>query len=128
VVKHFQDDPSPPPFIKALAEVRQLATREGWCYQHVQVITIAIGQYAEKDRDYFLNKPHWWWQQRQYPLAHFCQPVGKRAFRPLLGNGLEWIDLIALEASQLGAAILIGCGDQPNTALGTQRYGLYPLF
>jgi hypothetical protein len=29
VVKHFQDDPNPPPFIKALAEVRQLATREG---------------------------------------------------------------------------------------------------
>ena len=25
MVKHFQDDPNPPPFIKALAEVRQLA-------------------------------------------------------------------------------------------------------
>ena len=25
MVKHFQDDPDPPPFIKALAEVRQLA-------------------------------------------------------------------------------------------------------
>jgi hypothetical protein len=39
-VKHFQDDPNPPPFIKALAEVRQLATREGWCYQHVQAIAV----------------------------------------------------------------------------------------
>ena len=29
MVKHFQDDPNPPPFIKALAEVRHLATREG---------------------------------------------------------------------------------------------------
>ena len=48
MVKHFQDDPDPPPFIKALAEVRQLATREGWCYQHVQAITVAIDQYAEK--------------------------------------------------------------------------------
>jgi hypothetical protein len=40
LVKHFQDDPNPPPFIKALAEVRQLATREGWCYQHVQAIAV----------------------------------------------------------------------------------------
>lgn len=28
--------------VKALAEVRQLATREGWCYQHVQAITVAM--------------------------------------------------------------------------------------
>ena len=27
LVKHFHDDPDPPPFIKALAEVRQLAAR-----------------------------------------------------------------------------------------------------
>lgn len=61
MVKHFQDDPDPPPFIKALAEVRQLATREGWCYQHVQAISVAIDQYAEKafaNRSYFLNKPY----------------------------------------------------------------------
>jgi hypothetical protein len=59
-VKHFQDDPNPPPFIKALAEVRQLATREGWCYQHVQAISVAIDQYAAKaygNREYFLKKP-----------------------------------------------------------------------
>ena len=29
MVKHFQDDPDPPTFIKALAEVRHLATRSG---------------------------------------------------------------------------------------------------
>jgi hypothetical protein len=49
------------PWIKALAEVRQRATREGWCYQHVQAITVAIDHYAEKalgNRDYFLNKPY----------------------------------------------------------------------
>ena len=43
------------------AEVRHLATREGWCYQHVQAITVAIDQYAEKalcNREYFLNKPY----------------------------------------------------------------------
>jgi hypothetical protein len=28
---HFQDDPNPPPYIEALAEVRHLATGEGWC-------------------------------------------------------------------------------------------------
>lgn len=61
MVKHYQDDPEPPPFIKALAEVRQLATREGWCYQHVQAIAVAIDQYAAKafgNREYFLNKPY----------------------------------------------------------------------
>jgi hypothetical protein len=41
--------------------LRQRATREGHCYQHVQAITVAIDQYAEKalgNRDYFLNKPY----------------------------------------------------------------------
>jgi hypothetical protein len=42
MVKHFQDDPNPPPFIKALAEVSYLAAREGWCYQHFQAIAVAI--------------------------------------------------------------------------------------
>jgi hypothetical protein len=50
-----------PPWIKALAEVRQRATREGWCYHHVQAIIVAIDQYAEAalgNRDFFLNKPY----------------------------------------------------------------------
>ena len=49
------------PWIDALAELRQRATREGYCYQHVQAITVAIDPYAEKalsNRDYFLNKPY----------------------------------------------------------------------
>ena len=49
------------PWIKALAELRQRATREGHCHQHVQAINVAIDQYAEKalgNRDYFLNKPY----------------------------------------------------------------------
>jgi hypothetical protein len=48
-------------WIDALAELRQRATREGHCYQHVQAITVAIDQSAEKalgNRDYFLNKPY----------------------------------------------------------------------
>jgi hypothetical protein len=36
-----------PPWIKALAEVRHRACREGWCYQHVQAIIVSIDQYAE---------------------------------------------------------------------------------
>ena len=50
-----------PPWISALAEVRHRATREGWCYQHVQAIIVAIDQYAEKalgNREFFLNKPY----------------------------------------------------------------------
>ena len=50
-----------PPWVKALAEVRHRATREGWCYHHVQAIIVAIDQYAEKalgNRDYFLNRPY----------------------------------------------------------------------
>jgi hypothetical protein len=54
-----EDDSSP--WIDALAELRQQATREGYCCPHVQAITVAIDQYAEKalgNRDYFLNKPY----------------------------------------------------------------------
>lgn len=50
-----------PPWIKALAEVRQRAPHEGYCYQHVQAIIVAIDQYAESalgNRNYFLNRPH----------------------------------------------------------------------
>ena len=49
------------PWIEALAELKQRAAREGHCYLHVQAITVAIDQYAEKalsNRDYFLNKPY----------------------------------------------------------------------
>jgi hypothetical protein len=35
------------PWLDALAELRQRATREGHCFQHVQAITVAIDQYAE---------------------------------------------------------------------------------
>ena len=50
-----------PPWLKALAEVRRRATREGYCYQHIQAIIVSSDQYAEKafgNRDYFLNQPH----------------------------------------------------------------------
>ena len=49
-----------PPWIKALAEVRHRATREGYRYHHVQAIIVAIDQCAEKalgNREYFLNRP-----------------------------------------------------------------------
>jgi hypothetical protein len=59
-VRYFSDEPDLSPFLKALNEVRRLAAREGFCYQHVQAITVSIDQYAEAatgNRDYFLNKP-----------------------------------------------------------------------
>ena len=57
----YDDNADNPPWLKALAEVRRLASREGWCYPHVQAIIVSIDQYAEKalgNRDYFLNRPH----------------------------------------------------------------------
>ena len=59
MVRWFDHEQNPTPFLKA--RVRHLATREGWRYQHVQAIMIAIDQYAETalgNRDYFLNRPH----------------------------------------------------------------------
>jgi hypothetical protein len=44
-----------------LLKCGQRATREGYCYPHVQAIIVPIDQYAEKalgNRDYFLNKPY----------------------------------------------------------------------
>jgi hypothetical protein len=59
-VRWFDDEKDPPLFSQGLEEVRRLATREGWRYQHVQAIIVAIDQYAEAangNRDFFLNKP-----------------------------------------------------------------------
>jgi hypothetical protein len=60
-LKWYDANEDNPHWINALAEVRHLATREGWCYQHVQAIIVSIDQYAESalgNREYFLNKPH----------------------------------------------------------------------
>nr|WP_165123338.1 hypothetical protein [Bradyrhizobium sp. 6(2017)]QIG91495.1 hypothetical protein G6P99_02515 [Bradyrhizobium sp. 6(2017)] len=57
----FDDWENPPPFVRALNEVRQLSAREGWCYYHVQAIQVAIDQYAEAalgNREFFLNRPY----------------------------------------------------------------------
>ncbi len=59
----WYDDKAPDktPWIDAVAELRQRAAREGYCYQHVQAIVVAIDQYAEAalgNRGYFLNKPY----------------------------------------------------------------------
>jgi hypothetical protein len=59
--KYFCDEPNPPAWLKALAEVRRMAPRQGYCFLHVQAITVAIDQYAEAatgNRDYFLDKPY----------------------------------------------------------------------
>jgi hypothetical protein len=41
-LKWCDDNADNPAWIKALAEVRRLAPREGWCYHHVQAIVVAI--------------------------------------------------------------------------------------
>ena len=67
-LKWYDDKADCSPWIDALAELRQRATREGHCYQLVQAITVAIDQYAEKalgNREYFsqtlrsLDLPGW---------------------------------------------------------------------
>lgn len=60
-LKWYDGKADNPPWIKALADVRHMACREGWCYYHVQAIIVAIDQYAEAalgNREYFLNRPH----------------------------------------------------------------------
>jgi hypothetical protein len=60
-LKWYEDNAENPPWIKALAEVRRLAPRQGWRYQHVQAIIVAVDQYAEAalgNREFFLNKPY----------------------------------------------------------------------
>jgi hypothetical protein len=60
-LKWYDDNADNPSWIKALAEVRRLAPREGWRYQHVQAIIVSIDQYAEAalgNREFFLNKPY----------------------------------------------------------------------
>jgi hypothetical protein len=54
-----------PPWIKALAEVRTLACRQGWCYQHVQAIIVAIDQYAEST----LGNANIFWTDRTQSVA-----------------------------------------------------------
>jgi hypothetical protein len=59
-MRGFDDEEDPPPFLKALELARRLATREGFRYQHVQAVIVAIDQYAQAatgNREFFLNKP-----------------------------------------------------------------------
>jgi hypothetical protein len=60
-LKWYDEKDDHSPWVKALAEVRLRATREGWCYHHVQAIIVSIDQYAEAatgNRQFFLNKPY----------------------------------------------------------------------
>jgi hypothetical protein len=60
-LKWYDEKVDNPAWIRALADLRGQATREGYCYQHVQSIIVSIDQYAEAalgNREYFLNKPY----------------------------------------------------------------------
>ena len=54
----YDDNADNPPWIKALAEVRHLAPREGWCYQHVQAIIVDTPKRRSATENPFLIKPH----------------------------------------------------------------------
>ena len=48
------------PWLKSLNEMRRRVARQGYCYQHVQALIVAIDQYAEVatgNRSYFLDRP-----------------------------------------------------------------------
>jgi hypothetical protein len=56
----YFDESTADAWLKSLNETRHLAARQGWCYQHVQAIIVAIDQCAEAatgNRSYFLDKP-----------------------------------------------------------------------
>jgi hypothetical protein len=43
-LRWYDDGRELSPFLTALEDVRRKATREGWCYQHVQTIIVSIDQ------------------------------------------------------------------------------------
>jgi hypothetical protein len=56
----WYDETETDPWLRSLSETRRLAARQGWCYQHVQALIVAIDQYAEAatgNRSYFLDRP-----------------------------------------------------------------------
>ena len=60
-MKWYDENANNPAWIKALADARRMGTREGYCFEHVQAIMVAIDQYAETalgNRQFFLNKPY----------------------------------------------------------------------
>jgi len=60
-LKWYEPNADNPPWTKALADVRHMAAREGYCFHHVQAIIVSIDQYAEAalgNRGYFLNRPY----------------------------------------------------------------------
>jgi hypothetical protein len=60
-LKWYEPQAENSPWIRSLAEVRILGTREGYCFEHVQAIMLTIDQYAETalgNRQFFLNKPY----------------------------------------------------------------------
>jgi len=60
-MKWYEPQAENSPWIKTLADVRHMGTREGYCFEHVQAIMLSIDQYAETalgNRHFFLNKPY----------------------------------------------------------------------
>ena len=94
-LKWYDHNADNPPWVKALAEVRRRATREGWCYQHVQgdhrldrpVCRSGTGQPRLLSEQALW---HWRQQERSRPL------VISRGFRPHRPYGERRADLIEI--------------------------------
>jgi hypothetical protein len=73
-----------PPWVAALADVRRLATREGYCFQHVQVIIVAIDQCREGTRQPGLFPQQAVWHRRRNEgspsliilITNICHGIG----------------------------------------------------
>jgi hypothetical protein len=63
-----------PPWVAALADVRHMAMREGYCFHHVQAIIVAIDQYAEKAREPGLFPQQAVWYRRRNEGSHSVIP------------------------------------------------------
>jgi hypothetical protein len=80
--KWYDDKGDNPPWIRALADVRHMATMEGYCFQHVQAIIVAIyrpvcGEGSRQPR-LLPEQALWHWKrpERSHPLRKITASSG----------------------------------------------------
>ena len=101
-LKLYDEHADNPPWLKALAEVRHRATREGWRYAHVQAIIVAIFSY-------------WIWynMMRRYPVNQvmpftlLLPMVGFICGAAILGDEITWRMMVGALATVAGVAIIV---------------------
>jgi len=98
-VRFFDEEQEPSPFLKALEEVRRMATREGWRYQHVQAIIVAIDQFAEAAT----GKPRFLFEQAARCEARCCAVIAGC----VIGNLIETKYLASCWDAALSALVTL---------------------